>query len=104
RRQQRLVHVLYVTNLPEEISEIVSFCEAGKLGRIVKSRVDNLLDPSFQEALEEAFCGGFGKSDCRDLRFAHNFALRHRAAGSACGSANATLRARSRNAAATRCG
>ena len=42
RREQRLVHVLNASDLPEEVGEIVGLGEAGELRGVVQTDVDDL--------------------------------------------------------------
>ena len=102
-RQQRLMHILNVSDLLEDIGEIIGLCEACKLRCVVQSHVDDLLYAGVQQPFKKAFCIGLGEPNCRNGRLRHDL---HSAAigppGPGCGSVNATFLARSRYAVAIR--
>lgn len=66
RRQKRLVPVLDVRNLFQEIRQVPALGEARQLGRVVQPDVQELFDARSGQTLEKIFRGRLGETNRRD--------------------------------------
>jgi hypothetical protein len=69
-REQGNMHVLHIANGHREVTEVIPFGKARKLGDVVQPNIDQALDPRVFEPSEERLCRLFCETNGKNLHSA----------------------------------